>query len=428
MPVTATGTHFCEKCNRTKSEKDFYRSKNLEKYPKDGLMNQCKSCMTMFIDNWEPDSFLWILQEIDVPYVPDEWQKTMENYVKNGKSPTGMAVLGRYLSKMKLKQWKDFRWKDNDFLRDQRNAKIKTAMQDQGYDDNEIAKTIAQSTYEVPSDAPVPAVGSIYQVPQPQLNIPQGGLVPNIPRPESLDLNPEFGFEPFQSSITEIDLGLTEEDITYLSLKWGKTYRPDEWVALEQLYKEMMDSYDIQSAGDINTLKLACKCSLKANQLLDLGDIDGAQKSTKMYDALMKSGKWTAAQNKGDSDEVVDSIGELVLLCEKEGFIPKYYTAGPQDHVDRVLEDMQRYTRTLIENEAGLSQMIENAMRQMEDEDERIKEAGEENEADEEAALFDYDKPIVEDSDFSDFQDFEDELEEMDEDFFDSLLEEEEEE
>ena len=51
--------------------------------------------------------------------------------------------------------------------------------------------------------------------------------------------------------------------------------------------------------------------------------------------------------------------------------------------------------------------MIENAMRQMEDEDERIKEAGEANEADEEAALFDYDKPIVEDADFFDFQDFE---------------------
>lgn len=34
----------------------------------------------------------------------------------------------------------------------------------------------------------------------------------------------------------------------------------------------MTDSYDIQSAGDKNTLLLMCKTSLKANQLLDLGD------------------------------------------------------------------------------------------------------------------------------------------------------------
>ena len=39
---------------------------------------------------------------------------------------------------------------------------------------------------------------------------------------------------------------------------------------------------------------------------------------SKVYDNLMKSGKFTAAQNKAESGEFVDSIGELVALCEKE--------------------------------------------------------------------------------------------------------------
>jgi hypothetical protein len=63
----------------------------------------------------------------------------------------------------------------------------------------------------------------------------------------------------------EASLNLTEEEITYLRLKWGKAYKPMEWVQLEQLYDEMMESYDIQSAGHIDTLKLICKTSLKAN-------------------------------------------------------------------------------------------------------------------------------------------------------------------
>jgi len=46
----------------------------------------------------------------------------------------------------------------------------------------------------------------------------------------------------------------------------------------------MMNSYDIQTAGHIDTLKLICKTSLKANQLIDLGDIDGYQKMSKVYD------------------------------------------------------------------------------------------------------------------------------------------------
>jgi len=60
----------------------------------------------------------------------------------------------------------------------------------------------------------------------------------------------------------------------------------------------------------------------------------------KVYDGMMKSGKWTAAQNKTAENEFVDSIGELVAICEKDGFIPRFYTDGPQDKVDRVLQDM----------------------------------------------------------------------------------------
>jgi hypothetical protein len=62
---------------------------------------------------------------------------------------------------------------------------------------------------------------------------------------------------------------------------------------------------------------------------LDLGDVDGAQKMVKMYDSLMKSGKFTAAQIKSEQGEFVDSVSEIVALCEKEGFIPRYYVDGP---------------------------------------------------------------------------------------------------
>jgi hypothetical protein len=73
----------------------------------------------------------------------------------------------------------------------------------------------------------------------------------------------------------DFKVDLTEEDRIYLRLKWGKSYKPEEWVSLEKLYNEMMESYEIQTAGHIDTLKLICKTSLKANQLIDIGDIDG---------------------------------------------------------------------------------------------------------------------------------------------------------
>ena len=143
---------------------------------------------------------------------------------------------------------------------------------------------------------------------------------------------------------------------------------------------------------------------------------------TKMYDGLMKSGKWTAAQNKAQDEEEIDSIGELVAMCEKDGFIPRYYTSGPQDHVDRVLEDLQKYTMDLIANESGLGNMIESALKQMEEEKEKIKAAAENDAEDEISKMFNYEEEVIADQDYSDFKDFEQSLSDEDDEFYDSLL------
>ena len=78
----------CEKCKRVMDQSDFYRSNNLEKYPNEGLLNLCKKCATMHIDNWDSKTFLWLLQEIDIPWIPEEWDKLMEKF---GRDPTKLT-------------------------------------------------------------------------------------------------------------------------------------------------------------------------------------------------------------------------------------------------------------------------------------------------------------------------------------------------
>jgi hypothetical protein len=175
-----------------------------------------------------------------------------------------------------------------------------------------------------------------------------------------------------------------------------------------------MASYDIQGAGHIDTLKLVCKTSLKANQLIDIGDIEGFQKMSKVYDSLMKSGKFTAAQNKAESGEFVDSIGELIEMCEKEGYIERYYIESPKDRVDLTIADMQRYTRTLIEEETNLPIMVEKALREIEKEDQEQAENTEDTIVDDiDMSLEDIER-IIKDQDFIDFEEFLDEEAEAD--------------
>ena len=369
---------YCKKCNRTMSAESFYGSNNLEKYP-EGKLDTCKKCITMHIDNWNPETYMWILQECDVPYVPDEWNKLLESYGRDASKTTGMTILGRYLSKMKLKQYKDYRWKDTSFLQELADSKLEQAMKRQGYSAAEI--TMAQE--------------------QNRIIIPEEGFKePTYAAPVVEDYFAQ------QAGGEEMDLDLTDEERTYLRLKWGKAYKPEEWVKLEQLYEEMMNSYDIQGAGHIDTLKLVCKTSLKANQLIDMGDIEGFQKMSKVYDSLMKSGKFTAAQNKAESGEFVDSVGELIEMCEKKGYIERYYVESPKDKVDLTISDMQKYTRTLIEEETNLSNMIEAALKQNAKEDQEAKENDEDTIVDEDEVSIEDVEKTIEDQDFEDFNEF----------------------
>lgn len=390
-------TYYCEKCNRTMNSTEFYSSNNLEKYPNNGKFPVCKKCMTMHVDNWNPDTYLWILQEADVPYVPDEWNKLMEKYGRDPQSMTGMTILGRYLSKMKLKQFKDYRWKDTEFLQQMANNKLEQTMKRQGYDAQQIATAIKKSSIAIPGG---------------ELKEPVYAPPPNAPTED---------YFAQQSGEVEQELDLTDEDRTYLRLKWGKTYKPEEWVKLEQLYEEMMASYDIQGAGHKDTLKLICKTSLKANQLIDIGDIEGFQKMSKVYDSLMKSGKFTAAQNKAESGEFVDSIGELIELCEKEGYIERYYVEQPHDKVDLTIQDMQRYTRTLIEDETNISTMVEKALRENAKEDEEKAKNAESDIVDDADLSIEELEKTIKDSDYADFEEFKEQESAQDNEFLQSL-------
>ena len=380
---------YCKKCNRTMAAEQFYGSNNKEKYP-EGKLDTCKKCLTMHVNNWDPNTYLWILQECDVPYVPDEWNKLLESYGRDPSKLTGMTILGKYLSKMKLKQFKEYRFEHTEFLQQLADAKLEQTMKRQGYDAAEITLAVEKSKFTMPEG----------EIAEP---------VYAAPEPEDYFAIQSGGEDDFVDD-------LTEEDRTYLRLKWGKTYKPEEWVRLEQLYEEMMASYDVQGAGHIDTLKLLCKTSLKANQLIDMGDIEGFQKMSKVYDSLMKSGKFTAQQNKEDG-EFVDAIGQLVEICEKEGFIPRYYIDKPNDRVDETLADMKGYTKTLVYEELNLGNLIEQSIKTMMSEENK-----EEDEDIEEEIMTLEELDQLKDEDFEEHMEFLEELQELDEEYMKSII------
>lgn len=342
----------CQKCGKVLDEGQFYTYKNGTK------TELCKKCLTMHIDNFDESTYLWLLEKMDVPYVPAEWNSLRDKaYAKDAEKMNGMSVFGKYLSKMKLKQWKEYSWADSEKLQAEAAAKA----ENNGVEKNEEFEAELQAKYEA---------GEISEAEYKTLMSVPAQMKAEEERPAT---NPYLGPDnPYneqemfpEEELPDPSAELTQEDKIYLAMKWGRMYKLAEWVELEKTYNEMMDSFDIQDADTKNTLILLCKTTLKANQALDSGDIEGFQKLSKVQESLRKSAKFTAAQNKEKKDDFIDCVGELVLMCEKEGFIPRYATDIPQDKVDITLRDMQNYTRKLVTQDLGFGQQIEDALKKI---------------------------------------------------------------
>ena len=361
-------TCFCEKCTKTMDEGQFYTYK-------DGRKTElCKKCLTLHINNFEESTFVWLLEKMDVPYVPEEWivlrEKALAKANDDPRKLNGMSVFGKYLSKMKLKQWKDFGWADTERLQAQ-NAERRAAsaqelaeldaMYQEQYDKGEI--TEAQYKTLVSTSA---RNANFYT------NIP-AITQPFAPETTFFD---ESQFMD-ASELPDPAAQLTQDDKIYLAMKWGTLYKPSEWVDLETDYTKMKQSFDIQDADSENTLILLCKTNLKANQAIDSGDIEGFQKLSKVSESLRKSAKFTAQQNKEEKGDYVDSVGQLIAICEKDGFIPRFATDIPQDKVDMTLKDMNEYVRKLVTQDLGFGQQIEDSLKKIMIQNEMNKEAEE---------------------------------------------------
>lgn len=132
------------------------------------------------------------------------------------------------------------------------------------------------------------------------------------------------------------------------------------------------------------------------------GDLDGFQKLSRVSESLRKSAKFTAAQNKEEKGDAVESIGELVAMCEKEGFIPRFVTDVPQDKVDLTLKDMNDYLYKLVTQDLGFGRQVEDALKKLQAQKELEHDGG-------------LDNLVLEDDDYAEFSELAEEQKRQDE-------------
>ena len=367
----SNGKCTCERCGKKFGQINFYSYKDGSK------CEICKACITAHIDNFDSHTFEWILEKMDVPYIPVEWNVLRDKaFAKDPYKMNGMSVIGKYLAKMKLKQWNKYGYKDTEKIQKQmeaeKAAKEKVEAEEKARYEAELKVKLSEGKISLSEyQTLVSTETQNKELPQQWGNNITGqhigdkievhGQPQSYAEALSQVKNPfqEQLFIP-QSEITDPGADLDQEDKMYLAIKWGRLYRPSQWVALEQLYNEFMSSFDIQGAARIDTLKKICKTSLKMDQAIDSGDIDSYQKLSRVYDTMMKSAKFTEAQNKDGNGIGIDSASAIVDFVQTHsGSIPRYKCNQPQDIVDQIIRDLKEYNRNLIYEDKSLAQEIE---------------------------------------------------------------------
>lgn len=205
--------YYCSKCGKTMDENSFFTYK-------DGTKTElCKKCLTMHIDNFDESTYLWLLEKMDVPYVPEEWNTLRDRiYEKDPTKLTSQSVFGRYLSKMKLKQWRAYGWADTEKLQQEYQEKAemhakevaeREAEAKERYENGEISeaeyKTLIQ-TETKHRETPIQAA------PQSPYAIGQTPMVPgSIPMNEQMYMS--------EDDMIDTAADLTEDDKIYLAMK-----------------------------------------------------------------------------------------------------------------------------------------------------------------------------------------------------------------
>lgn len=361
----AQGKKTCARCARTINISNYYASNNENHFDPEHerrLFPRCKACATSIVDPYKPSTYRPLLEELDVVHDVDLWENTVKKYADERGVCSGTKVVGAYLGSVKLGQYKDLRWVDTEARAAEKSHREAVAQAQ-----SEAHRLRFQNAFGSG------AAAAQANIDRSLLTEEEIAIIFNAPKPSEPALLVETpdGFEDgsrahIAVSSSSVQRGtLSAEDAAYLSSKWGAIYVEQELLYMERLYHDMCSSYEITTASHFDYLQKICKVSLKCEAALDVNDFEAYNKVARIYDMLMKSAKFTAAQNKSESSLQEESLARAILLMEEHGSIPLPDLDVARDEIDFVMKDMMRYTKRLIMEEAGLGNSIESAILSM---------------------------------------------------------------
>lgn len=95
----------CEACQRELEEKQFYFSQRYR-------LKVCKDCIKSDFNAEDRSSYMWVLRELDMPFISQTWRMLKRGAEAGGRSLE--QLLGKYIAIMHLPAFRLLTWEDSD--------------------------------------------------------------------------------------------------------------------------------------------------------------------------------------------------------------------------------------------------------------------------------------------------------------------------
>lgn len=154
---------------------------------------------------------------------------------------------------------------------------------------------------------------------------------------------------------------IRDEKFRKLKEKWGANYDDSELIYLEDLYKGILNTQNVNGALQTKQAQQLCMISLELESRIRGGS--EFDKLLTSYDKLVKVAEFTPKNAKNASD--FDSTGELCRWLEKRGWKNKFYDNVTRDIVDETMKNIENFNQRLYTNESGIGEEISRRIEQL---------------------------------------------------------------
>lgn len=178
------------------------------------------------------------------------------------------------------------------------------------------------------------------------------------------DIYQNFGWSDYNKQYIKLrESGMIEDEVPLvneahlnkLRREWGANYDEDQLNYLEDLYKGLLLTQNVNGALQEDQARKICKLSLEIDSRIRAGDKE-VDKFLSSYDKLVKTAEFTPKNTKNAVD--FDSFAEVGHWLEKRGRQNKFYDGATRDVIDETIKNIENYNRRLYVNEGSIGDEI----------------------------------------------------------------------